>query len=219
MESLLVDIEREIRGSFNSEVFEKDKREIIDDYRTEVEALWEQTNEYSLENQIKIERTKTGIQTIPLLFGRPMEMKEYDELSDETKEIIRQREKVVEEKIQETVYQIRKIDEQLGKNVSQFMRKTAANSIEGLFQPIKENYQNNQKVITYLNSYFHDVVEHYSFLLGDNNDSQNIMNELVESNENKLNRYKVNLFVNNRSLKGPLSFMKPILLTIIYLVK
>ena len=202
MESLLVDIEREIRGSFNSEVFEKDKREIIDDYRTEVEALWEQTNEYSLENQIKIERTKKGIQTIPLLFGRPMEVKEYDELSDETKELIRQREKVVEEKIQETVYQIRKIDEQLGKNVSQFMRKTAANSIEGLFQPLKENYQNNQKVITYLDSYFHDVVEHYSFLLGDNNDSQNIMNELVESNENKLNRYKVNLFVNNRSLKG-----------------
>ena len=202
MESLLVDIEREIKGSFNSEVFEKDKREIIDDYRTEVEALWEQTNEYSLENQIKIERTKKGIQTIPLLFGRPMEVKEYDELSDETKELIRQREKVVEEKIQETVYQIRKIDEQLGKNVSQFMRKTAANSIEGLFQPLKENYQNNQKVITYLDSYFHDVVEHYSFLLGDNNDSQNIMNELVESNENKLNRYKVNLFVNNRSLKG-----------------
>ena len=202
MESLLIDIEREIRGSFNSEVFEKDKREIIDDYRTEVEALWEQTNEYSLENQIKIERTKTGIRTIPLLFGRPMEMKEYDQLSDETKELIRQREKVVEEKIQETVYQIRKIDEQLGKNVSQFMRKTATNSIEGLFQPIKENYQNNQKVITYLDSYFHDVVEHYSFLLGDNNDSQNIMNELVESKENKLNRYKVNLFVNNRSLKG-----------------
>jgi lon-related putative ATP-dependent protease len=202
MESLLIDIEREIRGSFNSEVFEKDKREIIDDYRTEVEALWEQTNEYSLENQIKIERTKTGIRTIPLLFGRPMEMKEYDQLSDETKELIRQREKVVEEKIQETVYQIRKIEEQLGKNVSQFMRKTATNSIEGLFQPIKENYQNNQKVITYLDSYFHDVVEHYSFLLGDNNDSQNIMNELVESKENKLNRYKVNLFVNNRSLKG-----------------
>ena len=119
MESLLIDIEREIRGSFNSEVFEKDKREIIDDYRTEVEALWEQTHEYSLKNQIKIERTKTGIRTIPLLFGRPMEMKEYDQLSDETKELIRQREKVVEEKIQETVYQIRKVEECYEKNSDQ----------------------------------------------------------------------------------------------------
>ena len=126
----------------------------------------------------KIERTPNGINTYPLRLGRPMAMKEYDKLSDQEKEQIRDKEKQVEEKIQETVYQIRKMDEELRKTVDQFMKQTAAFAIEGLFQPLQESYKENEKVITYLEAYFHDAVEHFSFFLADQEEQNNIMNAL-----------------------------------------
>ncbi|HHY72140.1 MAG TPA: AAA family ATPase [Bacillus bacterium] len=203
IEVLLIDIERQIRSALTSEVFEKEKRKILDNFRAEIEELWGKTDAYALENQIKIERTQAGIETIPLFFGRPMEIKEFEQLPDANKKLVRERENLVENKIDETIYQILKIEDQLRKGVSQFMMETVANSIEGLFQPLRESYEENKKVIEYLEAYFHDVVTHYSFFIEDENDEQqNIMNALIGSKEQYLHRYTVNLFVSHRNLEG-----------------
>ncbi|WP_368975943.1 Lon protease family protein [Caldifermentibacillus hisashii] len=203
MEILLIDIERELKSAFNSEIFEKNKRNIIEEIRTKMGKLWEKIDEFALQNQVKIERTPQGLNTIPLYLGRPITMQEYESLSDSNKEMLKERERLVEEKIQETVYQIRKLDEQLRKTMNKFMRETAAYAIEGLFQPLREKYQHHIKVLRYFDSYFYDVVEHYSFFLDDGEDDQNIIHALVgTSTEKKLNRYTVNLFVNNRNIKG-----------------
>lgn len=203
MEILLIDIERELKSAFNSEIFEKNKRNIIEEIRTKMGKLWEKIDEFALQNQVKIERTPQGLNTIPLYLGRPITMQEYESLSDSNKEMLKERERLVEEKIQETVYQIRKLDEQLRKTMNKFMRETAAYAIEGLFHPLREKYQHHKKVLRYFDSYFYDVVEHYSFFLDDGEDDQNIIHALVgTSTEKKLNRYTVNLFVNNRNTKG-----------------
>lgn len=203
IEILLIDIERQIRSALTSEVFEKEKRKILDGFREKIEALWEETEAFALENQIKIERTPTGIETFPLLFGRPMDIKEFERLSDSNKKIIKERENIVENKIDETFYQIFKIEEQLRKSVNKFIMETVAHSIEGLFQPLRETYKDHPKVLDYLEAYFHDVVTHYSVFMGNNqNEQQNILNTLLGSKEQYLHRYTVNLFVNNRHLTG-----------------
>ena len=202
IELLLIEIEREIRSTFTGEVYEKKKRIMVDEFREKVEDRWKETDDYALTQNYKIERTPNGINTYPLRFGRPMAMKEYDKLSDQEKELIRDKEKQVEGKIQETVYQIRKMDEELRKSIDQFMKQTAAFAIEGLFQPLQESYKQNPKVMTYLEAYFHDAVEHFSFFLADHEEKNNIMNALMDSKEQKLHRYTVNLFVNHKNLNG-----------------
>lgn len=202
MELLLTEIEREIRSTFTGEVYEKKKRTMIDEFRVKVEERWKETDEYALKLNYKIERTPNGINTYPLRFGRPLAMKEYDRLSDQEKEQIREKEKQIEEKIQETVYQIRKMDEELRKSVDEFMKQTAAYAIEGLFQPLQERYKENDKLITYLEAYFHDAVEHFSFFLAADDEQNNIMNALMGPKEQKLHRYTVNLFVNHKNLNG-----------------
>lgn len=203
MEVLLIDIERELKSAFNSEIFEKNKRKLIEEFRTKMGAFWEKIDQFAMENHVKVERTPQGINTIPLYLNKPLTVQEYEALSDSEKEMLKDRQKLVEEKIEETVYQIRKLDEELRKEMNKFMRETAAYAIEGLFQPLKEKYQNHKKVLRYFDSYFHDVVEHYSFFLDEDNDDQNIIHALVGgSSEQRLNRYTVNLFVNNRKTEG-----------------
>lgn len=202
IEILLIDIEREIRSAFSSEDYEKRKSMIIDKYRSNVEELWKKTEASAVELNYKIERTPTGINTIPLLFGKPMERQEYEQLSDSNKEIIKSKEKQVDEKIRETLYQLRKIEEMLRKSIDQFMKQTAASCIEGLFQPIQEFYKDNAKVISYLEAYLHDVVEHFNFFIADAEEQNNIMNALSGTKEQQLHRYTVNLFVNHKNLNG-----------------
>lgn len=202
IEILLIDIEREIRSTFTSEEYEKRKNMIIEEYRAKVEEHWEKAEAYAAELNFKIERTPAGINTIPLLFGRPMDRKEYEQLSDSNKELIKTKEKQVDEKIRETLYQMRKIEEMLRKSLDQFMKQTAASAIESLFQPIQELYKDNPKVITYLEAYLHDVVEHFNFFLDDNEEQSNIMNTLTGTKEQQLHRYTVNLFVNNKNVNG-----------------
>lgn len=202
IEKLLFDIQREIRSAFSGEVFEKKKRVILEGFREKVEELWKKTDDFASEQNHKIERTPSGINTFPLRFGKPIAMKEYEKLSDIEKEALREKEKRVEEKIQETVYQIKKIDEQVRKSADQFMKETAAFAIEVLFQPLKENYQENTKVLSYLEAYLHDAVEHFSFFLDQQEEQNNIMSALIEPKGQQLNRYTVNLFVNHKNLNG-----------------
>ncbi|WP_071393565.1 Lon protease family protein [Bacillus tuaregi] len=201
IEILLIDIQREIRSAFSSEMFEKKKRTILEEFRSSIDELWAKADTYAFEHSVKIERTHAGINTIPLLFGRPIQVQEFEKMPDETKDMIKENEKNVEEKIQETVYQIRKMDEQLRKNVQQFMKQTTVNAVEGLFLPLREKYTEHQKVLLYLDAYLRDVVEHYSFFTDQEEENQ-LMSALTGSKEQQLHRYTVNLFVNNRQCKG-----------------
>lgn len=203
IESLLVEIESEIRAYFSSEMFEKNKREILDSFREKVDELWRTTDVFASEQNFKVERTQMGINTIPLRFGRPMSMQEYEQLSQVHKDLLKEKEKLIEEKIQDNVHQIRKMDEELRKQVNEFMKKTTHEAVNELFLPLKEIYRDHEKVLTYLDAYFHDVVEHYFFFLDDEGDEEvNVMNALIGSKEQQLHRYTVNLFVNNKKLEG-----------------
>jgi lon-related putative ATP-dependent protease len=202
MESLFIDIERAIRSVFSSEEYEKNKEAILEKFRAQIDALWRAAESFALEHSYMIERTPTGVNTYPLINGKPFDREFYEKLSDEEKEAILAREKLIEGKIRETVYMIRKIEDQLRKNMDQFMRQTAAEAIEGLFQPLRDYYKNNSKVLDYLEAYFHDVVVHFSFFLTNGDEHNHIMNVLVGSKEEQLHRYTVNLFVNNKNLKG-----------------
>ena len=97
---------------------------------------------------------------------------------------------------------MRKLDEQLRKNPDKFMKQTAAHAIAGLFLPLQEAYKENPKVLAYFEAYLHDVVEHYSSFLANNEEQDNIMKKLTGSKEQELHRYTVNLVVNNKNLKG-----------------
>lgn len=202
IETLLADIEQGMKATFSGEVYEKEKRSIIDSFREKVDELWAEADEFAAQHHFKIERTQMGINTIPLRFGRPMSMQEYEQLNGRNKEILKEREQRVAEKIQETVYQIRKIEDELRKNVKEFMERTASFAVGHLFEPLKEKYKDNEKVMAYLDAYFRDIVEHYSFFLADEEEQPNIMNALIGSAEQNLHRYTVNLLVNNKHLKG-----------------
>jgi hypothetical protein len=139
MERLVIEIEREIRSTFSGEGYERRKGMILEKFRGKVEELWKKADAIASELNYKIDRTPAGINTIPLRFGRPMAKQEYYELSNGNLELLKEKEKQVEEIVRGTLYQIRKMEEELRKSLDQFMKDTVRFAIEGLFQPLQES--------------------------------------------------------------------------------
>lgn len=203
METLLIDIEREFRSTFTSEEYEKRKQVIVDDFRDQSEDLWDSAEDFANRHSYNLERTPTGLNSYPLYNGKPLDRKKYEQLTDDAKEQIAASEKLVDGKIRETLHQTKKLEEQLQKNLEQFMRESAANSIETQFQTLREAYKEHPNILAYLEAYFHDVVVNFSlFLTTEADDQNNIMNALIGSKEQHFHRYTVNLLVNNKNQAG-----------------
>ncbi|PTL39794.1 Lon protease family protein [Alkalicoccus saliphilus] len=202
MEILLMDIEREIRSAFTSDGYEKQKRKMIDEFRRSVEQLWKEAEVFAGEHHYKIERSPGGINTIPLIDGKPISIEEFKRLSPQQKEHLKEQEKLLEDKLQETVLQIQKKEDQLRKSVHAFMKEITSNSVKSLFIPLKEKYYENKKVGTYLDAYYSDVVEHFHFFFSEEEEQETVLNALAGPKEKPFLRYAVNLFVNNKGLEG-----------------
>ncbi|WP_404330401.1 Lon protease family protein [Mesobacillus maritimus] len=201
IETLVIEIEREIRSTFKAEEFEKKKQSVMKQFQKKADELWAEVENFALGLDLRLERAPNGYATFPLMNGKPIDRMVYEQMPEEEKERILAKEKLVEEKIRETVYQIRTIDEQLRKTAEQFMRQTAVDAVEGLFLPLRDHYKNHPKVLSYLEAFFHDVVVHFSFFL-EEEEQVNPLNALTASKEQQLNRYRVNLLVNHKGLEG-----------------
>ena len=202
METLLIEIEREIRTTFNGNHFETNKEKILDEFREKIDDLRDTAEAFALEKNFRLERTPNGVNTYPMRAGLPIDRNEFNQLSDFEQEMIQMREKLVEEKIRETIVEMRKLDNQLRKTVEDFMRQTTGNAVEGLFQPVRDEYKDHPKVTAYLEAYFHNVIVHFSLFLEREDEEPNVMNALTGSKEQQLQRYTVHLFINHKSETG-----------------
>ncbi|WP_147805166.1 Lon protease family protein [Alkalicoccus halolimnae] len=202
MEILLIDIEREMRTAFSTDQYEKKKRRLFDDFRRQVEEMWKEAEAFAANYDYKIEKTQAGINTIPLIHGKPISKAEFTSLSDEDKRLWKEKEKKLEDKLQETVLQIQKKEDKLRQDVHDFMQETTSHTIIKLFKPLRTLYQENHKVLDYLDAYFMDIIDHFHVFLSDEEEQANIMSAITGSRDQHLQRYTVNLFVNNKNLRG-----------------
>lgn len=204
MQKLLIEIERKIQVTFSSDEFEYKKRVILDEYKEKKGKHWRAIEKFANEQSYQIERTTTGVTTYPVIQGKPLDKAAYDQMSDETKDNLKRKGKLVENKISEIVNQIRKIDDNLEKSIDLYMKQTTSSSIESIFQPLYEEYEDDPRVIYYLKSYFQDIVEHFHLFLPEENldEQSDILEAIIGTKVQQLQRYAVNLFVNNKTLKG-----------------
>ncbi|AOM82922.1 Lon protease family protein [Salisediminibacterium beveridgei] len=202
MEVLLLDIEREIRSAFTTEEFEQEKRKRIESFKSEVDKAWRSIDQFASDKQIYVERSPEGIHTYPMKNGKPLTNDAFLELPEDERQRLLEADQEVEDQIQETVSEIRKTEEELRKAMHTFMQSIVSYAIEGLFRPLREKYQDRQRVLQYLDAYFDDVVEHFSLFFPEHDQQEQLVTQLGGPKEKQFLRFTVNLFVNHKERSG-----------------
>ncbi|MBN6186926.1 AAA family ATPase [Aneurinibacillus sp. BA2021] len=202
VEELLLKIKREIRAVFAGEEYQKHRRFIMQNFEKRAQEVWKRMDELARELNFSLERTpEGGIATIPLLFGKPLSNEEYSRLPDVSRQEIKEKSKRLEQEVGDSVRQIQQLEKEAEQEVARLDKDSVRYRLQHVYAPLLASYA-DERVQNYVQAYAEDVIENHH-LFREDGEEANPMARLLERNEeDSLQRYKVNLFVDHRRTSG-----------------
>ncbi|MCG0276364.1 MAG: AAA family ATPase [Thermosediminibacteraceae bacterium] len=208
MEKLIEEIRREISRVFDDEKFENQRQELVEKYQKMSMELFEKLEQTAKEEGLTIQRTPQGFVTIPLKDGRPMNQEEFDALPEEEKKQLEEKGRVLQSKIDESLRKMKALDRKLREEISELEKKTALAAIDSYFEEITSKYSEFENIIAYVRAVKEDIIKNLSVLRqsdarekGEAQETAALASQAMPR-EDFFVRYKVNLFVDNKSTKG-----------------
>ncbi len=203
MEQLINTLKRELKRAFSSDEYNEQRMVLLNRTNEQKRKLLEQLDEEARKLGIQIQSTPMGFQTIILKEdGTPLPPEEYEKLSDEEKERIRQKIQHIETRIAETIRALAKLDMEVNKSLNVLNERVASFVVEQYTGELLEKYQRLPHVIRYLNAVMHDIINNIpEFLMEMEKEEQKVPPQETER-RSYFRRYKVNVVVDNRHLKG-----------------
>jgi len=197
--SLSVDLPKVFVG----EMYEKRKKEITAEFDTGREEIIAEVNAEAAEQDIQLNMTQEGFHTIPLKDGAPMKEEDLSALSEEELTVLNEKVNVIQSRLREALRDMAELEEERADVVENLQEKIALSSVEHRIGRLLENYADNPGLVKYLENVRDDIAEHVQEFVGINGQQE----EGEETNPRQaqqalLQRYKVNLLVDNRRQKG-----------------
>ena len=178
-----------------------------DEHRSRIEAIQEQLKQReesslrelgntAMKQGVALLRTPQGFTFAPLKGEEPMEPADFDKLPEEERKRLNAAVEELGEQLGKLLHQFPRWRREAQTRVKQTSRDSMSLAVGHLIEELKERYTDLPNVLAFLDEVLHDIVETGEEL----RDSQKTEGELVSvfvSGELSLQRYHVNLLVDN----------------------
>jgi predicted ATP-dependent protease len=205
LEGFLEAARRDIPRAFESEDYERHRREALSELDQRRDALFTRLQAFARDQGFAIETTPAGIVTVPLKEGQPLSNEEFQRMSTQLRQELEQRNKELQERIVDTLRQVRQIQKEATERVRQLDRDVAIFAVGPHLDELRETYRAQPEVLTYLDQVRHDLPEHLDDFRSSEGEGvqEAFMSRLSgQQREDHLARYRVNVFVDNDDLTG-----------------
>jgi lon-related putative ATP-dependent protease len=205
LDSFLQAAQRDIPRAFESEDYERNRREALVELSQRRDALFDQLQAFARDQGFTIEITPAGIVTVPVSQGRPLSDEEFKRLPAQRLQELEQRNMAIQERIADTLRQVRQIQKEASKRVRRLDRDVALFTVGPHLDDLREAYTDQPEVLAYLDQVKSDLPEHLDdFRSGEGEGQQQVFLSRLTGmqREEHLARYRVNVFVDNDGLKG-----------------
>lgn len=205
IEELIEDIKTEVGKIFSSDDYEKAKNAIIKGFQERRSVLIDSFNDKAEEYGILPQWSTTGFIGVPMADGKAIPPEEFQQLDKEEKEKIEKKILIVHEKAMEVVRRMQELEREMREEIRKLDSKVGLFAAGSLIDEVKARYQEHAEVVEYLDAIKEDAVKNindFKASSGDE-DQSNPFAFLKKGNQESLrDKYKVNLIVDNRDLKG-----------------
>lgn len=202
LEKLVQEIEPEIRKAFSSEKYEKYKKEVTQSHEKEIENLRKRTEEFAESKNIRVKQTIQGVMVMPVRDGKALSEEEYSKMSDDQKQEIDDARKTVYDRIEKDSRKIKEIQRDMNQELKKLDKKIGLYSIGHLIDELKEQYSELDNLADHLENIKQDLLENLNVFKQEESSQIPGLNPQGMKKESILNRYKVNLFVDNCEKDG-----------------
>lgn len=206
MNNLIEELSGEIPRAFESEDYERQKEQIARQVAAEKQQEFSQLERYAAERGFAILRTPSGIGIAPVREGRALTPEEFSQLDKPTREHLEDEGRRIQEALNATLRVSRRLDRAARERVQRLDREVAAFTVGPVFDELREAYAAFPAVLEYLGAAQKDIVENVSAFRGlpggERPELPAVLARLVAAQEPSLDKYRVNLLVDNSQTRG-----------------
>ena len=203
MDGFIKEIKKDIKKTFNTDDFEKEKALIKQEFEARRSALLEKLNNDASKYNFQVKSVQNGIYMMPIVNGKAIEEEEFEKLDEDTKKEFEEKSVIVQEQIMNVIGQIKEIERQSDKKISEWQSNVALLTVNVHINFLKSKYKRNKKINKFLNDVKQDVLKNIPvFLEDDSTQSHPPVQGPVQKKPDPCLNYRVNLFVDNSNCEG-----------------
>lgn len=186
--------------AFESEEFIKKQNAVKEAFNKEQQALVSELNEKAIAENFIIKQTPMEILAVPVVDKQPLTPEQFQGLSKEERETIRDKQREFQQLMQHVMRKSRDIDRHAGKALLELEQNAALFAIRDLLDDVLEHYREIAEVPEYLDALKNDILENLYLFLQDGK-GQNDYN-LISQQKSLEQRFQVNVLVDNEKLEA-----------------
>lgn len=154
----------------------------------------------SLDFQIK--SSQIGIETIPIIEGRPLTEKEYNKLTDAQRTDIEKRRNKLEPEVLDFARRVRGKDNEIKEYIDTLQQEIGKQVVSAILNPLIDDFVAHKEITDYLQSVYEDILDHLlDFVIMEEHVEDEYSSGYMDRKE-KFEKYKVNVFIDNRKQQG-----------------
>ena len=203
MDGFIKEIRKDIQKTFNNDDFEKEKALIKQEFEERRSSILEQLNIDASKHNFQVKSSQNGIYMMPVVNGKAIDEEEFDKLDNSIKQEYEEKSTIVQSQIMEAIEQIKMIERQSDKKISEWQSNIALLTINVHVNYLKSKFKRNKKITKFLNDVKQDVLKNVSYFVDEDKEKekQQQTNPVNRKTDPSLN-YRVNLFVDNSNREG-----------------
>lgn len=203
MDGFILEVKKDIKNTFNADDFEKEKALIKQEFEEKRSNILDKLNEDASKYNFQVKSSQNGIYMMPIVEGKAIDEEEFDKLNTSIKQEYEEKSVIVQNQIMEAIEQIKIIERQSDKKISEWQSNIALLTINVHINYLKSQFKRNKKITKFLNDVKQDVLKNVSYFLEEDKEKekQQQVNPVNKKQDPSLN-YRVNLFVDNSNREG-----------------
>jgi lon-related putative ATP-dependent protease len=200
MERLVRVLQIKLPRELESEEFKENITRLHAEFQQREQKIMQDLGKLAEQKQIQIAKSEQGLQPIPIVNGKPISREQFKQLPPERQKSINEALTQIGVQMGSSFTEIAKLKQSHQRAIEQLMQETALRLVKERIDPIRGEYADCEQILSYLDEVQTDIVGEVENFIAPDNHSKPGPDAPFPSFS--FDKYKVNVLVDHRSLKG-----------------
>jgi lon-related putative ATP-dependent protease len=201
MKELVEAFKKDIPKALESKEYESRRTEVLEQYQTQSNELFEVLETESETHGFALQRTVSGLVIVPQKDDHNFTQEEYEALTDEERTKLEEQGKLLTERLNDVLRQVRDNEKATKEALAKADRELGLSCLGHRLEPLREKYAELDKVLAYLETVQEDILKNLEDFKPQPSQPQ-IPGLKIPRQEPSFERYEVNLLVDHKETTG-----------------
>jgi predicted ATP-dependent protease len=204
MEDFLTSAQQMIPRAFESDDYDQRRQELLNEVSTKHDQITNELEAFARERGFAIQGTPVGIASIAVEHGRPLQREEIERRPEAEREAIERHGQEVQRQASATLRSLRRLEKEAADRLRNLDREVLLFTVGPLIDDLREEFKEESALLEYFDQVEADLPDRLGDFRPDSATGPEAGPRLPDglSPANPLDRYRVNVFVDNGDRSG-----------------